>query len=394
MLKRSIAVALAALIIPSVLHAENGPGVTDTEIKIGQPAPFSGPASGYGAISKVMAAYFHMINDQGGINGRKIDWIAVDDAFSPPKTVEQVRKLVENDNVLFVHTIGSPTTAAVQRYLNINKIPDIFISSGASRWADKDSPWTMGLNVTYKTEGTAYAQYVLSEKPNARVAILYQNDDFGRDVLAGFKAGLGDKAKDMIVAEKSYDLSDPTISSQLVTLKVSGADVFLDLTQPRFAAIAIRSLSEIGWKPLHILANVSASVGAVLAPAGVEKSIGIISSSYLKDPNDAQWANDPGMLEWRAFMKKYYPEGKEDSFNIGSYTTAQAIAYVLKAAGNDLSRENVMRQASNMKNVELPAMLPGIGLNTTPDDRRPLKKLRLMRFDGTNWVPFGGLYGE
>lgn len=394
MSKYAFRVAMALVIASFAARAENGPGVTDTEIKIGQTAPYSGPASGYGAIAKVMAAYFRMINDQGGINGRKINLISVDDAFSPPKTVGQIRKLVESENVLFVHTIGSPTTAAVQRYLNLNKVPDLFISSGASKWADKNSPWTMGLNVTYTTEGIAYAQYLLKDKPDARIAILYQNDDFGRDVLAGFKSGLGDKAKDMVVGEKSYDLGDPTINSQLVSLKASGADTFLNLSQPRFASIGIRTLHEIGWKPLHILANVSASVGAVLTPAGLEKAVGIISSSYMKDPNDAQWANDPGVQEWRAFMKEYYPEGREDSVNIGSYTTAQAIIHVLKMAGNDLSRENIMRQATSLKQVELPALLPGIGLNTTPEDRRPLKKLHLMRFDGKGWVQFGGFYGE
>jgi branched-chain amino acid transport system substrate-binding protein len=391
----SLAVVASLLFGCAVARAENGPGVTDTEIKVGQTAPYSGPASSFGTIGKVMAAYFRMINDQGGINGRKINLISLDDAYSPAKTVEQVRKLVESEQVLFVNTIGTATSAAVLRYLNNNKVPDLFISSGSSKWSDPSSPWSIGINVTYRTEGIAYAKYILKEKPDAKIAVLYQNDDFGRDVLGGLKAGLGDKAKSMIVAERSYDMSDPTINSQVVTLRASGADTLVNLSTPRFASIAIRTLHEINWKPLHILASASSSIGATLAPAGVEKAVGIISSAVTKDPVDPEWKDDPGMNEWRAFMKKYYPEGNlEDALNVGSYHNAQAIALVLKMAGNDLSRENIMRQASNFKDVELPTLLPGIRLNTTPEDRYPVKKLRLKKFDGKQWVLIGDLFGE
>jgi branched-chain amino acid transport system substrate-binding protein len=395
-LSRLSLVVVASLFLGSgAARAENGPGVTDTEIKIGQTAPYSGPASSYGTIGKVMAAYFRMINDQGGINGRKINLISVDDAYSPAKTVEQVRRLVEGDNVLLVNTIGTATSAAVLRYLNTNKVPDLFISSGSSKWSDNNSPWSIGISVTYRTEGIAYARYVLKEKPDAKIAILYQNDDFGRDVLGGFKAGLGDRAKDMIVAERSYDVSDPTINSQVVTLRASGADTLLDLSTPRFASIMIRTLYEIGWKPLHILASASSSIGGALAPAGLDKAVGIISSASTKDPVDPEWKDDAGMNEWRAFMKKYYPEGNlQDGINVGSYHNAQAIVHVLKMAGNDLSRENIMRQAANLKDVELPCLLPGIRLNTTPEDRYPVKQLRLKKFDGKQWVLIGDLFGE
>lgn len=395
MSKFSLTVVASLLLGCAVARAENGPGVTDTEIRMGQTAPYSGPASSFGTIGKVMAAYFRLINDQGGINGRKINLISLDDAYSPAKTVEQVRRLVEGENVLFVNTIGTATSAAVLRYLNNNKVPDLFISSGSSKWSDRSSPWSIGVNVTYRTEGVAYAKYVLKEKPDAKIAVLYQNDDFGRDVLGGFKAGLGDRAKDMIVAERSYDMSDPTINSQVVTLRASGADTFLNLSTPRFASIAIRTLHEINWRPLHILASASSSIGATLAPAGLDKAVGIISSAVTKDPVDPEWKDDAGMNEWREFMKKYYPEGNlEDALNVGSYHNAQAIVHVLKMAGNDLSRENIMRQASNLKEVELPCLLPGIRLNTTPEDRYPVKQLRLKRFDGKQWILVGELFGE
>lgn len=398
-LRRALLVLGAGAALAGAAHAQSrnyGPGVTDTEIKIGQAAPYSGPASAYGAIGKVIAAHFRKVNDEGGVNGRKLNLISLDDSFSPPKTVEQVRRLVESEGVLFVHTIGSPTTAAVQRYLNQNKVPHLFVSSGATKWGDhKNFPWTIGFNATYQTEGNVYAKYLLKEKPAAKVAVLYQNDDFGKDVLAGFKAGLGDKAKTMIVAERSYELTDPMIDTQLISLQASGADVLLNLTTPKFAAMSIRKVYEMGWKPLHILANVSASVGSVLKPAGLEKAVGIVSSAYTKDPTDAAWANDPDMNEWRAFMRKYYPDGSlDDWINVYAQGMAQAMVQTLKQAGNDLSRENVMRQAANLKNLSLPSLLPGIRINTGPADYYPIEQLQLNRFDGKQWVLFGEVLGQ
>ncbi len=389
--------ALAAgLAAGSAQAQQKNPGVSDTEIRIGQAAPYSGPASAYGAIAKVIAAHMRKVNDEGGINGRKINLISLDDAFSPPKTVEQIRRLVESENVLFVHTIGSSTSAAVQKYLNNAKVPQLFVSSGATKWGDyKNFPWTIGFNPSYQTEGAVYARYLLKEKPAARIAVLYQNDDFGKDVLAGFKAGLGDKAKTMIIAERSYELTDPMVDTQLISLQASGADTLLNLTTPKFAAMSIRKVSEMGWKPLHILGNVSASVGSVLKPAGLENAVGIISSAYVKDPTDPQWANDPAMVEWRAFMKKYYPEGSlEDWINVYSQGMAPPMVQALKQAGNDLSRENVMRQAANLKKLELPGLLPGIRIDTGPTDYYPIEQLQLARFDGKQWVLFGEVIGD
>jgi len=376
--------------------AKSGPGYTATEIRIGQTAPYSGPASAYGAIGKVMAAHMRKVNDEGGINGRKINFISLDDSFSPPKTVEQVRKLVESDEVLLVHTIGSSPSAAAQKYLNNNKVPQLFVSSGATRWGDyRNFPWTIGFNATYQSEGIAYARYLLKDKPNAKVAVLYQNDDYGKDMLAGLRIGLGDKAKAMLVAERSYELTDPTVDTQLISLQATGADVLMNFTTPKFAAMAIRKVHDLGWKPLHILASVSASVGSVLTPAGLDKSVGLVSSAYSKDPTDAQWANDPAMAEWRAFMKKYYPEGSlEDWINVYAQGMAQAIVQTLKQAGNDLSRENVMRQAANLKDFALPGLLPGIRINTSATDFYPIEQLQLNRFDGKQWVLFGGVLGQ
>ena len=394
-----VLLAVAAGLVAGGAHAQQknyGPGVSDTEIRIGQAAPYSGPASAYGAIAKTIAGHMRKVNDEGGINGRKINLISLDDSFSPPKTVEQVRRLVESENVLFVHTIGSPTTSAVQKYLNSSKVPHLFVSSGATKWGDhKNFPWTIGFNPSYQTEGAVYARYLLKEKPGAKIAVLYQNDDFGKDVLAGFKAGLGDKAKTMIIAERSYELTDAMIDTQLISLQASGADTLLNLTTPKFAAMSIRKVHDMGWKPLHILGNVSASVGSVLTPAGLDKAVGIISSAYTKDPTDPQWAKDPGMIEWRAFMKKYYPDGSlEDWINVYSQAMAQTMVQVLKQAGNDLSRENVMRQAANLKQLELPGLLPGIRINTGPTDYYPIEQLQLARFDGKQWVLFGEVIGD
>ncbi len=387
------ALGLALGVCTAYAQKKYSPGASDTEIKIGQAAPYSGPASAYGAIGKVVVAYMKKINDEGGINGRKVTVISLDDAFSPPKTVEQVRKLVESEQVLFVNTIGSSTTAAVRSYLNIRKVPQLFVSSGATMWGDyKNFPYTMGFNATYRAEGVAFANYLLKEKPSAKVAVLYQNDDFGKDVLENFRQGLGDKAKSMIIAEKSYELTDPTVDSQLVTLKGSGADAFLNLTTPKFAAQSIRKIREMGWTPLHIISNVSASVGSVLTPAGLDNAKDIITSAYVKDPTDVQWANDPGLNEWRAFMKKYYPEGNlGDWINVYAMAMAQAMVQTLKQCGDDLTHENVMRQAANLKQLELPGLLPGIRLDTGPNDYYPIEQLRLARFNGAQWVLFGDL---
>ena len=397
--RRALTLALGSTVAGTVVHAQTkryGPGVSDTEIRIGQAAPYSGPASAYGAIGKVIVGHMRKVNDEGGVNGRKITMISLDDAFSPPKTVEVVRRLVEQENVLFVHTIGSPTTAAVQKYLNANKVPQLFVSSGATKWGDhKNFPWTIGFNATYQAEGMVYAKYLLKEKPAAKVAILYQNDDFGKDVLAGFEAGLGERAKTMIISRQSYELTDPTVSTQLITLQASGADTFLNLTTPKFASMTIRKVSEMGWKPLHIMGNVSASVGSVLTPAGLENAVGIISSAYSKDPTDAAWANDPAMNEWRAFMKKYYPDGSlDDWINVYAQGMAQCMVQALKQAGNDLTRENVMRQAANLKGLELPSLLPGIRIDTSPTDYYPIEQLRMNRFDGKQWVLFGDVIGK
>jgi branched-chain amino acid transport system substrate-binding protein len=386
----AIALALSA----SSAHAQKkyDTGATDTEIKIGQTVPFSGPASAYATLGKTQAAYFNMINEQGGVNGRKINLIQYDDAYSPPKAVEQVRKLVESDEVLLTfQIIGTPSNAAVQKYLNTKKVPQLFAATGASRFTDpKNFPWTLGFNPNYFAEGRIYAQYILKEYPNAKVGVLYQNDDLGRDYLNGIKAGLGDKAATMIVAEASYEVSDPTIDSQIIKLKSAGADVFFSASTPKFAAQAIKKNAELGWKPVHILDINATSVGAVMQPAGLEASKGVISVNYGKDPLDPTWKDDPGMKKYFEFMAKYFPEGdKNSSFNTYGYSTAQLMVHVLKQCGDDLTRENVMKQATNLKNVQLDLALPGIVGNTTPNDYRVNKLFQMMRFNGERWELFG-----
>jgi branched-chain amino acid transport system substrate-binding protein len=368
------------------------PGATDTEIKIGQTVPFSGPASAYASIGKTQAAYFNMINEQGGVNGRKINLIQYDDAYSPPKAVEQVRKLVESDEVLLTfQIIGTPSNAAVQKYLNAKKVPQLFAATGASKFTDpKNFPWTLGFNPNYFVEGRIYGQYILKQYPNAKVGILYQNDDLGRDYLNGVKAGLGDKAAGMIVAEASYEMTDPTIDSQILKLKSAGADLFFSASTPKFAAQAIKKNAELGWKPVHILDINATSVGAVMQPAGLEASKGVISVNYGKDPLDPTWKDDPGMKRYFDFMAKYFPEGdKNSSFNTYGYSTAQLMVHVLKQCGDDLTRENVLRQATNLKNVQLDLSLPGIVGNTTPNDYRVNKQLQMMKFNGERWELFG-----
>ena len=367
------------------------PGATDTEIKIGQTMPYSGPASAYGTIGRVEAAYFQKVNDEGGVNGRKLKLLSLDDGYSPPKTVEMTRKLVEQDEVLFIfQPLGTAANSAIHKYLNTKKVPHLFVASGATKWADpKNFPWTMGWNPSYQTEGRIYAKDILARYPNGKIAVLYQNDDYGKDLLKGLKDGLGDKAK-MIVMEASYEVSDPTVDSQIVSLKGSGADIFVNIATPKFAALAIRKVYDIGWKPVHYLNNVSLSVGSVLTPAGLEKSVGLITTGYLKDATDAAWVNDPGMKDFVAFMKKYYPEGNvSDSSNVYGYSAAQALVQVLKQCGDNLTRENVMRQAASLKNFQLPLARPGVTVNTTPTDFNVFKSMQLQKFDGKQWVGFG-----
>ncbi len=370
-------------------------GVTATEIKVGNTNPYSGPASAYGTIGKVLDAYFKKVNDEGGINGRKINFVTYDDGYSPPKTVEMVRKLVEQDQVAFVfQTLGTPTNSAIHKYLNQSKVPHLFVATGATKWGDPEHfPWTMGWQPTYQTEGKIYAQYVMKNVKDPKIGILYQNDDYGKDYVKGIKDGLGEAAKKVIVMEQSYEVTDPTIDSQIVNLKNSGANVFYNVTIPKFAVQAIKKAHDIGWKPLHLLNNVSASVDVVLKPAGLEASKDLLTALYLKDPTDPQWKSDQGMKDWLAFMQKYYPEGNtKDVFNVYGYTVAQGLAHVLKQCGNDLSRENIMKQAANIKSLALPLMLPGIKANTSPTDFYPIEQEQLAKFDGERWVLFGEIY--
>jgi branched-chain amino acid transport system substrate-binding protein len=386
--------ALAIALTASSAYAQKkyDTGATDTEIKIGQTVPFSGPASAYATIGKAQAAYFKMINDQGGINGRKINLIQYDDAYSPPKAVEQVRKLVESDEVLLTfQIIGTPSNAAVQKYLNAKKVPQLFAATGASKFTDpKNFPWTMGFNPNYFVEGRIYGQYILKNYPSAKVGILYQNDDLGKDYLNGIKAGLGDKAATMIVAEASYEVSDPTIDSQILKLKSAGTDLFFSASTPKFAAQAIKKNFELDWHPVHILDINATSVGATMQPAGLEASKGVISVNYGKDPLDPSWKDDTGMKKYFDFMAKYYPEGDKNSiFNTYGYSTSQMLVQVLKQCGDDLTRENVMKQATSLKNVVIDLALPGVVGNTSPTDYRVNKQLQMMKFNGERWELFG-----
>jgi branched-chain amino acid transport system substrate-binding protein len=367
-------------------------GATDTEIKIGNIMPYSGPASAYGVIGKTEDAYFKKINAEGGINGRKINYISYDDAYSPPKTVEQARKLVESDEVLIVfNPLGTPPNTAIQKYLNSKKVPQLFVATGATKWNDpKEFPWTMGWQPNYQSETQIYAKIILKEHPNAKIAVLYQNDDYGKDYLKGLKDGLGAKAASMIVIEESYETSEPTIDSHIVKLKSTGADVFVNISTPKFAAQAIKKIAEIEWKPVHFLNNVSASIGGVIQPAGLQNAQGIISSAYLKDPTDPQWKTDAGMLAWNAFLDKYFPEAnRADGSVMYAYTVAQGLVHVLKACGDNLTRENVMKQAASIKNLELGGLLPGIKVNTSATDFAPLSQLQLQRFKGETWERYG-----
>ena len=384
------AVAATAMGGSAFSQKQYDPGATDTEIKIGNFVPYSGPVSAFGVIGKTMDAYFRKINAEGGINGRKINFISYDDAYSPPKAVEQARKLVESDEVLLIFgALGTPSNTAIHKYMNARKVPQLFILSGATKWDDpKNFPWTMGLS-NYQTETGIYAKYIMQEKPNAKIAVLYQNDDYGKDFLKGLKAGLGDNVN-MIVAESSYEVSEPTVDSHIVKLKASGADVFVNITTPKFSAQAIKKMGEIDWKPMQFLNNVSAQIGSVLKPAGLENSQGIISATYTKDATDPQWKDDPAMKRFFEFLSKYFPEAdRYNSSVMTSYIFSQLLVQVLKQAGDDLTRENVMKQAANLKALEVDGILPGIKVNTSPTNFSPIRQLQLTRFKGEAWERFG-----
>jgi branched-chain amino acid transport system substrate-binding protein len=387
-----MAVAVALSASPASAQKKYDTGATDTEIKIGQTVPFSGPASAYAGIGKTQAAYLKMINEQGGINGRKLNLIQYDDAYSPPKAVEQVRKLVEGDEVLFTfQIIGTPSNAAVQKYLNTKKVPQLLASTGASRFSDpQNAPWTIAYNPNYQSEARIYAKYILKNHPDAKIGILFQNDDLGRDYVTGLKAGLGDKAATMIVGETSYELSDPTIDSQIVKLKSLGADLLYDASTPKFAAQAIKKVADLGWKPIHILDINASPVSATLKPAGLEISKDIISTNYGKDPGDPQWKDDAGIKAYFAFMDKYYPEGdKLNTVNSYGYATAELLVHILRQCGDDLTRENIMRQATGLKNYVGSLALPGMSAHTSPTDYRINKQMQMMKFDGERWQLFG-----
>ena len=393
----SIVVGLSMGMNAAAAQKKYDPGATDSEIKIGNIMPYSGPLSAYALIGRTQEAFFKKLNAEGGINGRKINFISYDDAFSPPKTVEQARKLVEDDNVLLIfNSLGTPTNTAIQKYMNEEKLPQLFVATGATKWNDpKQFPWTIGWQPSYQTEAHIYANYILQNKPDAKIAVLYQNDDYGKDYLKGLKDGLGVEATTrMIVGEIPYEATDPTVDRQIVTLKTLGADIFFNEASPKFAAQAIRKAAEIGWKPVQFLASISNSVGSVLKPAGLENSKGILSTNYLKDPTDPTWKEDPAIKEWAAFMDKYFPEGdKTSTFSVYGYLTAQTMVQVLKQCGDELTRENVMRQAANLKNFELGLLLPGIKINTSPTDYFPVEQMQMSRFNGEHSELFGTAIG-
>ena len=375
-------------------HAKNyGPGVTDSEIKIGNTGPYSGPASSYSAVPKAQVAYWKMINDQGGINGRKINFLSYDDGYTPPKTVEMVRKLVEEDEVLLVASpLGTPTNSAIWHYMNQKQVPQLFVATGATKWDDpKGHPWTIGWQPNYQSEGRIYATYILKEKPTGKIGVLYQNDDFGKDYLKGVKDGLGDKVS-MIIVEATYETTDPTVNSQVVDMKAKGVDVLVNTAIPKFAAQAIRKAAEIDWKPLHILSSIGNSVGATLKPAGFENAKDIVSDFYLKDPSDPKWKDDAGFKTWAAFMDKYLPDAdKSDAGYVAGSSLAAMTAQVLKQCGDELTRENVMKQAASLHDFAVPMLLPGITANTSSTDFAPVKQVQMAKFDGQRWNLFGDL---
>ena len=397
-LSHAKSVLLAGLVAITVAGTANAqkkydPGATDTEIKIGNIMPYSGPASAYATIGKTEAAYFNKVNAEGGINGRKINFISYDDAYSPPKAVEQARKLVESDEALLVfNPLGTANNTAIQKYMNSKKVPQLFVATGATKFNDpKDFPWTMGWQPSYQSEAHIYAKFLMKEKPDAKIAVFYQNDDFGKDYLKGLKDALGAKAS-MITAEESYETSEPTIDNHIVKLKATGADVFISITTPKFAAQAIKKLAEIDWKPMHIVSNVSSSVGGVMKPAGFENAQGILSAAYAKDGADPQWDNDPGMKKFFAFLEKYYPEGnKLDGSVVYGYGAAQTMVKVIEMCGDNLTRENVMKQAASLKDFAPDTLLPGVKINTSATDFAPIEQLQMMRFKGEKWDLFGDI---
>jgi branched-chain amino acid transport system substrate-binding protein len=387
------AAAILAPVAARPARSAQAPGITDTEIKFGNTYAYSGPASAYSVIAKAETAMFQKINDEGGINGRKLNFLSYDDGYSPPKTVEQTRRLVEQDGVAFLfNPLGTASNTAIWKYCNQKKVPQLFVSSGADKWGDyQEHPWTIGWAPSYRTEAQIYAKYILQTKPDGKIGLLYQNDDFGKDYYSGLKDILGDRF-DKTVTAVTYEITDPTIDSQVVALKTAGCDVFVSATTPKFAAMTIRKVADLAWKPLYINSFVSSSVGAVIHPAGPEHAVGIISSAYSKDPTDPGWANDAGMKEWHAFMTKYLPDADATDLGyVSGYSYALTMIHVLRACGNDLSRENIMRQATSLHGLQLPSVLPGITLNTSPTDYRPIKKLSLMRWTGTKWERFGEL---
>ena len=393
-----VAASVAALLISPVALAQKkyDAGADDKEIKVGGISPYSGPASAYGAIGKAIGAYFDKVNAEGGINGRKLKWISLDDGYNPAKTVEQARKLVEEEEVLFVfNTLGTPPNSAIHKYMNGKKTPQLFVATGATKWGDpKNFPWTMGWQPNYQSESKVFAGHIMENNPKAKIAILYQNDDYGKDYLKGFEDALGDKAKTMIVSKISYEVTDPTIDSQMVSLKATGADTFFNITTPKFAAQAIKKAADIGWKPAHYLNSVSASVGSVMVPAGAENGVGIFTASYLKDPTDPQFQKGKEWDDWLAWMKKYHPAADvKDVNNVFGYTVSQGLVQVLKQAGDNLTRENIMKQAASL-DMTLPMLLPGVNVKTGPDDFYPIEREQLARFDGKTWQLFGKVYGR
>jgi branched-chain amino acid transport system substrate-binding protein len=386
-----LAAVLVALTSAAPAVADDMPGVTATEIKIGNTNGYSGPNSAVSVIGKLETAFFKMVNDQGGVAGRKVNFISLDDGYSPPKTLEQVRRLIEEDQVaLLFNTLGTPTNSAIHRYVNEKKVPHLFISSGADKWGDyQHFPWSMGFQPSFRTEAQIYAKYILKEKPNAKIAILYQNDDFGKDYVAGMKDVLGEKFDKMVVTA-SYEATDPTIDSQITSLQAAGANVLLVAAISKFAAQAIRKVHDLDWKPLFFMSNASTSIGAVIKPARPENAIGLITAGYLKDPNGPMWKNDAGMNEWRDFMAKYMPGADTtDGAYVFAYAVSKAMLQVLKQCGDDLGRENIMKQAANLHDLELPTLLPGIKLNTSPTNYHPIRQMQFAKFDGSIWVPFG-----
>ena len=391
-LKMTSGMAVAFVAGMGVAVAGNAPGVTDTEIKIGNTNPYSGPASVYSTIGKAIGACWKQVNAEGGINGRKIKWISYDDGYSPPKTKEQIRRLVEKDKVaLTFQTLGTPTNSAIHKYMNKKKVPHLFVATGATKWGQpKKFPWTMGFQPNYQTIGRIFGNYILQNHPNSKVAVLYQNDDYGKDYVIGVKDAMGDKYAKQVVKEETYEVTDPTVASQIISLKNSGADVLVNISIPKFAAQAIKKMDAIGWKPVHLLNDVAATIKATYTPAGLEKSKGIISVTYLKDPNDPEWKNDPEIKEWRAFMAKYYPKGDADNaFNVYGWAVCSLMIDTLKRAGNDLSRENIMKQAASFKKFRVRGLLPGIVANTGPADFYPVEQMQMMKFDGKGNVRFG-----